>query len=47
MKKFEPIIFDGLNNTYHVVGNKVGDAFKDYKKVKAQLINNQAIFLIN
>lgn len=33
MKKFEPIIFDGLNNTYHVVGKKVGEAFKDYKKI--------------
>ena len=35
MKKFEPIIYDGLNNTYHVVGKKVGDAFKDYKKIGA------------
>ena len=34
MKKFEPIIFDGLNNNYHVVGKKVGEAFKDYKKIK-------------
>lgn len=34
MKKFKPITFDSLNNTYHVVGKKVGNAFKDYKKIK-------------
>ena len=34
MKKFEPIVFDGLTNKYHVVGKSVGDAFKDYKKIK-------------
>lgn len=34
IKKLEPIVFDGLNNTYHVVGKKVGNAFSDYKKIK-------------
>lgn len=34
MKKLEPIIYDGLNHNYHVVGKKVGEAYKDYKKIK-------------
>lgn len=34
MKKYEPLVFDGLNNTYNVVGKEVGKAFKDYQKIK-------------
>lgn len=34
MKKFEPIIYDGLNHNYHVIGKKVGQAYKDYLKIK-------------
>ena len=34
MKKFEPIIYDGLNHNYHVIGKKVGEAYKDYLKIK-------------
>lgn len=34
MKKFEPIIYDGLNHNYHVIGKKVGKAYSDYKKIK-------------
>ena len=34
IKKLQPIIFDGMNLTYHVIGEKVGNAFKDYKKIK-------------
>lgn len=34
VKKLQPIIFDGMNNTYNVIGEKVGNAFKDYKKIK-------------
>ena len=26
--KLRPITFDGVNNAYHVLGEKVGDAFK-------------------
>jgi len=34
IKKLQPIIFDGVNHTYHVIGDKIGSAFKDYKKIK-------------
>lgn len=34
INKLEPIMFDGLNHTYHVIGEKVGKAFNDYKKIK-------------
>lgn len=34
MTKFEPLVFDGMNSTYHIVGKKIGNAFKDYKKIK-------------
>lgn len=34
IKKLNPIVFDGMNHTYHVIGEKVGNAFKDYKKIK-------------
>lgn len=33
LKKFEPLVFDGMNNTYNIVGKEVGKAFKDYKKL--------------
>ena len=32
----KPIIFNGETNTYHVIGKKVGNAFKDYKKIKTK-----------
>lgn len=32
--KFDPIIFDPINNTYLKVGEKVGNAFKDGLKLK-------------
>lgn len=34
LKKFEPIIYDGLNHKYHVIGKMVGEAYKDYLKIK-------------
>lgn len=34
IKKLQPIIYDGSNHTYNVVGEKVGCAYKDYKKIK-------------
>lgn len=33
ISKVQPIIFDAFNNTYHVVGEKVGNAFSDGKKL--------------
>ncbi len=32
--KFRPIIFDPVNNTYRVIGEVVGNAFSDGKKIK-------------
>lgn len=32
--KLRPITFDPVNNTYHVIGEKVGNAFKDGLKLK-------------
>lgn len=32
--KLRPIVFDGANSTYHVLGEKVGDAFSDGAKLK-------------
>lgn len=32
--KLKPIIYDGANRTYHVLGEKVGNAFKDGEKLK-------------
>lgn len=32
--KLAPITFDAVHHTYRVVGNKVGDAFKDGNKLK-------------
>lgn len=34
IKKLKPIIFNGEALSYHVIGEKVGNAFKDYKKIK-------------
>lgn len=34
LSKFTPIIFDQVNNTYVALGETVGDAFKDGKKLK-------------
>lgn len=34
IEKLNPIVFNGEDNTYHLIGKKVGDAFKDYKKIK-------------
>ena len=31
--KVQPITFDPFNNTYHVIGEKVGNAFSDGKKL--------------
>ena len=33
-KKLQPIIFDAVNFTYNVMGDKVGNAFKDGKNLK-------------
>ena len=32
--KLRPIIFDGVHAAYHVIGEKVGNAFKDGNKLK-------------
>lgn len=32
--KLRPIVFDSANNTYHVLGEKVGNAFSDGLKLK-------------
>ncbi|MBE5972785.1 MAG: flavin reductase family protein [Lachnoclostridium sp.] len=32
--KLRPIIFDGVHHTYHVLGEKVGNAFSDGKQLK-------------
>jgi len=32
--KFHPISFDSIANTYRVLGDKVGDAFKEGEKIK-------------
>ena len=32
--KLRPITFDGANGTYHVLGEKVGDAFSDGLQLK-------------
>lgn len=32
IKKIAPITFDPFNNAYHVIGEKVGDAWKSGKK---------------
>lgn len=34
IKKLQPIIFDGMNHTYNIIGEKIADAFKVYKKIK-------------
>lgn len=34
VKKLQPIIYDGKNQAYRLIGEKVGNAFKDYKKIK-------------
>ncbi len=34
INKLQPIIFDGLNNTYNIIGEKIGNAFVDYKKIE-------------
>lgn len=34
LNKLEPILFEGEHNTYNLIGKKVGNAFKDYKKIK-------------
>ncbi|MDO4501353.1 MAG: flavin reductase family protein [Erysipelotrichaceae bacterium] len=33
LSKIEPIVFDPFNNAYHVIGEKVGNAFSDGKKL--------------
>lgn len=32
--KLRPIVYDGANHTYHVLGEKIGSAFKDGAKLK-------------
>lgn len=32
--KLRPITFDGMNRTYHVLGEKVGNAFADGAKLR-------------
>lgn len=34
VKKLQPLVFDALNLQYLSVGEKVGNAFKDFKKIK-------------
>ena len=34
MNKFRPISFEPANNAYHVMGEKVGNAFKDGNLIK-------------
>lgn len=34
MKKFKPISFEPVHNTYHVLGDVVGNAFSDGMKLK-------------
>ena len=34
MSKFRPITLDPMNHTYHVIGEKVGNAFRDGMKLK-------------
>lgn len=34
VEKVQPISFDPFNNTYHVLGQKVGNAFSDGKQLK-------------
>jgi len=34
VSKLRPIIFDGANSAYHVIGEKVGNAFSDGKQLK-------------
>ena len=34
LNKLQPLIYDGLNHNYNVIGEKVGDAFKEGKKIK-------------
>lgn len=34
IKKVKPIIFDGEMHRYYSIGRKVGNAFRDYKKIK-------------
>ena len=34
VSKLRPIIFDGANSAYHVIGEKVGKAFSDGKQLK-------------
>lgn len=34
INKLRPIIFDGANSTYHVIGEKVGNAFADGAQLK-------------
>ena len=33
LEKLKPIIFNPINNSYYVVGKKIGDAFKEGKKI--------------
>lgn len=33
INKLQPIIYDGANHTYNVIGEVVGYAYKDYKKL--------------
>ena len=34
MKKFKPISFDPANNGYHVLGERIGNAFHDGSNLK-------------
>ena len=37
LSKLRPITFDPMNNAYHVIGEKVGNAFKDGLKLKDEI----------
>ena len=34
LSKYHPIIYDGMNHSYHAYGKKVGNAFSDGKQIK-------------
>ena len=34
VEKLRPVIFDGANAAYHVIGEKVGNAFRDGAALK-------------
>jgi len=33
LNKLQPIVFDGVNNNYHVVGEKCGNTYEEFNKI--------------